>query len=143
MIVGRFVKPWTIALVAVLLVAVSPIRGMSVLCISDQGHLEVESIGSSCCDQEPAPQIPTAPLVEESTDDCGTCVDVLFAQDASRASQRGLSAHYGNSLFASILSTPLQLTDFLGANASKEINPYLDFSIVAQARSRFPTVIRC
>lgn len=143
MIVGRFVKPWTIALVAVLLVAVSPIRGMSVLCISDQGHFEVESIGSSCCDQEPAPQVPTAPLVEESTDDCGTCVDVLFAQDASRASLRGLSAHYGNSLFASILSTPLLLTGFLGANASKEINSHLGFSIVAQASSRFPTVIRC
>lgn len=143
MIVGRFVKPWTIGLVAILLVAVSPIRGMSVLCISDQGHLEVESIGSSCCDQEPAPQIPTAPLVEESTDDCGTCVDVLFAQDASRASQRGLSAHYGNSLFASILSTPLQLTGFLGANASKEINLSLDSSIVPLTNSQFSNVIRC
>lgn len=143
MIVGRFVKPWTIVLVAVLLVAVSPIRGMSVLCISDQGHLEVESIGLSCCDQEPTPQIPTAPLVEESTDDCGTCVDVLFAQDASRASLRGLSAHHGNSLFASVLSTPLQLTGVLGANCSKEINSYFDFSTVARASSRFPTVIRC
>lgn len=136
-------KPWTIALVAVLLIAVSPIRGMSVLCISDQGHLEVESIGSSCCDQESSPQIPSAPLFEESTDDCGTCVDVLFAHDVSRASQRGLSAHNGNSLFTSVSSVPLQFTGFLGANASKEINSYLDFSTVAQASSRFPTVIRC
>lgn len=136
-------KPWTIALVAVLLVAVSPIRGISVLCISDQGHLEVESIGSSCCDKEPAPHIPSAPLVEESADDCGTCVDILFAQDASRASQRGLSAYNGNSLFTSVSSVPLQFTGFLGTSCSKEINSQLDFSIVAQASSRFPTVIRC
>lgn len=136
-------KTWTIALIGMLLIAVSPIRGISVLCISDQGHLEVESIGSSCCDQESSPQIPITPLLEASTDDCGTCVDVPFAQDASRASLHGLSAQYGNSLFASVLSTPLQLTGFLGANASKEVNSHLNFSIIAQASSRFPTVIRC
>lgn len=136
-------KPWSVALIVILLAAVSPLRGISVLCISEMGHLEVEFVGSSCCDQESAPQIPSAPLVEESTDDCGTCVDVLFSQDASRSSQRGLSAHYGNSLFSSISSTPLQLTGFLGANCSKEINLSLDSSIVPLTNSQFSNVIRC
>lgn len=143
MIVGRFVKPWSVALIVILLAAVSPLRGISVLCISEMGHLEVEFVGSSCCDQESAPQIPSALLVEESTDDCGTCVDVLFSQDASRSSQRGLSVHYGNSLFSSISSTPLQLTGFLGANCSKEINLSLDSSIVPLTNSQFSNVIRC
>lgn len=143
MIVGRFVKPWTVALVAVLLVAVSPIRGISVLCISDQGHLEVESIGSSCCDKEPAPQIPSAPLIEGSTVDCGTCVDVLFAQDASRASQRGFSAQCGSSIINSLSIFPVQQTGFVETNGSKVISSNLGFSIVLQAHSQFSAVIRC
>lgn len=136
-------KPWTIALIVILLVAVSPIRGISVLCISEMGHLEVEFVGSSCCDQESTPQIPSALLVEESTDDCGSCVDVLFTQDASRASQRGLSAHYGSSLFSSILDIPVKLTGFLGANCSKETNPNRLFSSVSLSNSQLSTVIRC
>lgn len=143
MIVGRFLKPWTIALIVILLVAVSPIRGISVLCISEMGHLEVEFVGSSCCDQESIPQIPSALLVEESTDDCGTCVDVLFTQDASRASQRGLSVHYGNSLFSSVSIIPLKRTDFPGAYCSKEISPNRVFSSVSLSNSQLSTVIRC
>lgn len=143
MIVDRFVQPWTVALIVILLLAVSPLRGISVLCISEMGHLEVEFVGSSCCDQESTPQIPSALLVEESANDCGTCVDVLFSQDASRSSQRGLSAHYGNSLLSSTLSIPLQLTGFLGTNSSKDINSNLYSSIAPQATNQFSAVIRC
>lgn len=99
----------------------------------------MESIASSCCDQESTPRTPSAPLFEGSTDDCGTCVDVLFAQDVSRASQRGLSAHYGNS--TSVL--PVQPAGLVGTSDTEELGPILSFSIVIQANSRFSTVIRC
>jgi hypothetical protein len=137
------VKPWSVALIVILLVAVSPLRGISVLCISEMGHLKVEFVGSSCCDQESAPQIPSALLVEESTDDCGTCVDVLFSQDASRASQRGSSAYPSYSLFNSNSSIPQLLTGFLGTDCSKEINSQCSFFIVPLANNQFSTVIRC
>lgn len=143
MIVGRYVKPWSIALIVILLIAVSPIRGISVLCISEMGHLEVEFVGSSCCDQEAAPSFPSVLVIEDAIDDCGTCIDVLFSQEASRTFQRELSVHDGTSLFSSILSIPQRLTGFLGASRAEKTNPGRVFSSISQNDSQHFSVIRC
>ena len=143
MCVGRFVKTWTIALIGVLLIAVSPIRGISVLCISELGHLEIEVAGSSCCEQAATPSEPTAPLVAESADDCGSCVDVIFAQNIARIvhgiqvapNDRAPSGPVPNAIFLS--PTPI------GDQVSQQTIPLFGLISSPVVPSRFPTVIRC
>lgn len=141
MIVGRFVKPWSIALIVILLAAVSPIRGISVLCISDMGHLEMEFVGSSCCDQVSAPRIPSVLVVEEAIDDCGSCVDILFTQEISPSLQRGIVPHYGNVLFDASSVNSVQIADFVSSNDFDGINPCT--APAPTSNTQFSSVIRC
>lgn len=76
------------ALILAALLAGSHARGLSILCINDGGHLEVEVIGADCCDRDcPLDATAQAHSFAAGEDGCGSCIDLLIAHDATRASQ--------------------------------------------------------
>jgi len=72
------------AAAALLLLLNVHVKTMTVLCISDAGHIEIETAGSACCVQDAATSYPVDPQLLAAADDCGACMDVQLAQDVAR-----------------------------------------------------------
>ena len=140
---GRFIKSWTIAVVGIILIAVSPIRGVSVLCIGEPGHWEIEVIGSPCCEQVVTVPVPIASLMIGSADDCGSCIDVLFAHDVTGVSLNNLASRPAENLFGPLPNVLALSTVFPCDYCAPLAVARRDFTICSAVHSRFSAVIRC
>ena len=119
------------------------VKTVSVLCISDLGHMEIEVVGSSCCTHDEAISHPMDPQIAASDGDCGSCVDVLFEKDIARIVNRirvapNNNAPSGPSANAIIFSS-LVVRD----QGRQETIPLRDLTCNTIAPDRFSTVIRC
>ncbi len=138
-----YMKNWTIALFGILLIAASPIRGFSVLCISELGHLEIEVVGSSCCKQEATPTMPNASFVAEPTDECGSCVDVLFAHEVTAVSLNNLATRPADRLFGPLSNAFAQSAVSPCDYCTHSALAQRDFPIAPLLHSQFSAVMRC
>ena len=74
-------KPF-VAVIVLLMTCVSPISDVSVLCIGESGHMQLDPFGFLCCatsDQHGKQDVPSLLGME---DECGSCIDIFFPVDS-------------------------------------------------------------
>jgi len=139
----RVVKTWTITLASVSLLTFFPFHGNSVLCLSEIGHLEIEVAGSSCCAQDTETSIPVDPSFVQADNDCGTCVDMFFAQHIARMADCIQVAPSNNSSIDLIPCGPLLPSASIN---DQDAQTTISFRVHARnlvVSSRLSGVIRC
>ncbi|MCX6833825.1 MAG: hypothetical protein NTW07_01610, partial [candidate division Zixibacteria bacterium] len=75
-----------------------------VICIQADSHVRVERVGAGCCSQdltEAATGLFSSSLAD---DDCGSCLDLHFAQEAARLTQCAQAAQSVRSTNGPILA---------------------------------------
>lgn len=119
------------------------VKTMSVLCISDLGHLEFETAGSSCCTQDAATSWPVGSIFAHADKDCGSCVDVFFAQDIARIANGIQVASNNHAPTGPIPDAVFLSFALIGDKDSHNTIPRFEPVSSPVFTSRFSTVIRC
>lgn len=134
---------WGGAAAVLLMFFMVHVKNITVLCISDSGHIEIEAAGSACCVRDADTSASALPQLIAAPDDCGACLDVLLAQDVARTARgiQALQKYFAPSRFVRDAISRC-LTTIGDPDSSQSIPP------LALTRSSVPaaslsTVIRC
>jgi hypothetical protein len=119
------------------------VKTVSVLCISDLGHLELEVAGSSCCTQDAAISHPVDPLFAASDGDCGSCVDVFFRHDIARIMNRIQVVPNNHAPISPFPNAIFLSSAVAGDQGLQKTIPLRDLTCNPVAPGLFSTVIRC
>lgn len=98
MLVNRLLKPIYAGLI-LLMICNSPVCGLSVLCMSESGHMKLETVWSSCCTSaEQSINRDDSSLVADDSE-CGSCTDISFRLDSAH--------HFMTSIFSVAQASPV------------------------------------
>jgi len=114
-----------------------------VICIQSESHVQVERVGADCCRQEAIEVASGSITVSESDQDCGSCQDVPFAQDATRIAQCVSAARSIYSTNGLTLDGHLPISIGIGDQISREKIPLYPLAGNPFSSIHLSTVFRC
>lgn len=82
MLISQLQKPIYVGLI-LFMIFNSPICGLTVLCMSESGHMKLETALSSCCTEADLPVNQDDLGVVSDDSECGTCTDISFRLDSA------------------------------------------------------------
>lgn len=114
-----------------------------VICIQSDSHIQVERVGADCCLKEATEVASESFSASYSDEDCGSCVDIKFSQDAARLAQCVQAAQSISVAAGKNLDCSLHRCIELGGQVYREAIPLYPLTCHSYFNFYLSAVIRC